>query len=42
VDYVAIADPVTLEPLAPGQRAAVALVAAFMGEIRLIDNMSLS
>ncbi|MDO6430119.1 pantoate--beta-alanine ligase [Flavitalea sp. BT771] len=42
VDYVAIADPVTLEPLAPGQRDAIALVAAFMGEVRLIDNMSLS
>jgi pantoate--beta-alanine ligase len=41
VDYVAIADPVTLEPLVPGQRTAIALVAAFMGEIRLIDNMSL-
>lgn len=42
VDYVAIADPVTLEPLVPGQRTAIALVAAFMGEVRLIDNMSLA
>jgi len=41
VDYAAIADPVTLEPLVPGQREAVALIAAFMGEVRLIDNMSL-
>lgn len=46
VDYVAIADPVTLEPLTPDQppsvdRQPVALVAAFMGEIRLIDNMYL-
>ena len=42
VDYVAIADPVTLEPLGAGQRAAVGLVAAFMGEVRLIDNMTLN
>jgi pantoate--beta-alanine ligase len=42
VDYVAIADPVTLEPLTVGQGPSVALIAAFMGEIRLIDNMSLA
>jgi pantoate--beta-alanine ligase len=46
VDYVVIADPVTLDQLTLNQRAdnqppAVALVAAFMGDIRLIDNMSL-
>jgi len=48
VDYVSIADPMTLEPLSEtGSRQtssrppAVALVAAFLGEIRLIDNMTL-
>jgi len=55
VDYVSIADPLTLEPikdtagtatasreqLTHGQLPAVALIAAFLGEIRLIDNMPL-
>lgn len=53
VDYVEIADAETLEPLAgnasgaitgrspEGHRGAVALVAAFLGEVRLIDNMVL-
>jgi len=49
VDYVSIANPLTLEPVpgtisAPSGQArpsAVALVAAFLGEIRLIDNMTL-
>lgn len=46
VDYVSIADAKTLEPL--GSRTtrppvpAVALIAAFLGEVRLIDNMMLS
>ncbi|HEY4205752.1 MAG TPA: pantoate--beta-alanine ligase [Puia sp.] len=39
VDYVSIADQLTLEPTAGAP--AVALVAAFLGEIRLIDNMAL-
>jgi pantoate--beta-alanine ligase len=45
VDYVSIADATTLEPLdsrttrQPGH--AVALIAAFLGEVRLIDNMVL-
>ena len=44
VDYVSIADATTLEPLdyrttPPGH--AVALIAAFLGEVRLIDNMIL-
>jgi pantoate--beta-alanine ligase len=44
VDYVSIADATTLEPLdyrttPPGH--AVALIAAFLGEVRLIDNMEL-
>lgn len=42
VDYVSVADKDSLEPLAPGAaRPAVALVAAFQGEVRLIDNMLL-
>jgi pantoate--beta-alanine ligase len=45
VDYVEIADAATLEPVLGGARAgeakAVALIAAFQGEVRLIDNMTL-
>jgi len=49
VDYVSIADPMTLEPVSGSASApsgqsrpsAVALIAAFLGEIRLIDNMTL-
>lgn len=41
VDYVSITNPVTLEPLAKWEEgtAAVVLAAAFMGEVRLIDNL---
>ncbi|HXB90834.1 MAG TPA: pantoate--beta-alanine ligase [Puia sp.] len=39
IDYIEAADPVTLLPVTDG--AAIALIAAFMGEIRLIDNMTL-
>lgn len=41
VDYVSIAIPATLEPLEAwgDQPEAVVLVAAFMGEVRLIDNI---
>lgn len=47
VDYVAIADATTLQPINEdetwnGQTQLVALVAAFMGEVRLIDNMILT
>ena len=47
VDYVAIADSETLELLEPGEvpsnnKPLVALVAAFMGEVRLIDNTLLT
>ena len=44
VDYVSIADATTLEPLdyRPIPNRAVALIAAFLGEVRLIDNMALS
>lgn len=42
VDYVSIADATTLEPLDFRSGRAVALIAAFLGEVRLIDNMVLS
>jgi len=43
VDYVSIADATTLEPLpGPSPSGAVALIAAFQGDVRLIDNMVLS
>lgn len=41
VDYVAIADRNTLQPVRDGAPKAVALIAAFMGEVRLIDNLEL-
>jgi pantoate--beta-alanine ligase len=48
VDYVSIADATTLQPLSdavgPSSRrhdSAIALIAAFQGEVRLIDNMLL-
>jgi pantoate--beta-alanine ligase len=41
VDYIEIADHKTLEPI-DGGPGAVALIAAFLGEVRLIDNMVLS
>ena len=41
VDYVAIANANTLEPAPLLKDNAVALIAAFMGEVRLIDNMTL-
>ena len=41
VDYVAIADAGTLEPVQSwdGERPLVALTAAYLNEVRLIDNM---
>lgn len=41
VDYVGIADAITLEPVTEwnGRQKLVALVAAFNNEVRLIDNM---
>ena len=44
VDYVSIADARTLENLTEwdGDRPLVALVAAFLGEVRLIDNLALT
>jgi pantoate--beta-alanine ligase len=38
VDYVMIADPETLEPMDEIQFPVVALIAAFVGKTRLIDN----
>ncbi len=44
VDYVAIADAETLLPVEQSdkQQELVALIAAFLGEVRLIDNMKLN
>jgi pantoate--beta-alanine ligase len=44
VDYVEIADARTLEPahMWDGKQKLVALVAAFLGEVRLIDNLLIS
>jgi len=41
IDYAALADPDTLEPLDDGGRRAVALVAGRLGSTRLIDNVEL-
>jgi pantoate--beta-alanine ligase len=41
IDYVSIADRETLQPIADDAKNAVALIAAFMGEVRLIDNMEI-
>lgn len=41
IDYIATADAETLQPVEPGSAGAVALIAAFQGEVRLIDNMIL-
>lgn len=44
IDYVAIADADSLSPVTDwdGKQALVALVAAFLGEVRLIDNMAMT
>lgn len=43
VDYVSIADAATLQPAQAGQKdGLIGLVAAFMGDVRLIDNMILA
>jgi pantoate--beta-alanine ligase len=43
IDYISVADTATLEPVADPTNATaiVALIAAFQGDIRLIDNMIL-
>ncbi len=38
IDYVALADPDTLEPVRQLQESTMALVAAYVGDTRLIDN----
>jgi pantoate--beta-alanine ligase len=44
VDYVSLADMETLEPVSEwnGQQAVAVLVAAFLGDVRLIDNLLLT
>ncbi len=42
LEYVTIADRQTLEPLATLDRPAVALIAAYVGQTRLIDNQLLN
>jgi pantoate--beta-alanine ligase len=42
VDYVGIADPVTLEPVSRVDKDAVCLVAAWIAKVRLIDNLVLT
>jgi pantoate--beta-alanine ligase len=43
IDYISVADATTLEPVSgrSDANAVVALIAAFQGEVRLIDNMIL-
>jgi pantoate--beta-alanine ligase len=41
IDYAALADPVTLQPVTRIQGSVVALIAAFVGQTRLIDNLVL-
>jgi pantoate--beta-alanine ligase len=41
IDYISIADRDTLQPAPEGSKNAIALIAAFQGEVRLIDNLSL-
>lgn len=43
LDYVAVADPVTLEPVEwIDSRGAICLLAAWIGKVRLIDNLPLA
>jgi pantoate--beta-alanine ligase len=39
IDYLAVCDPTTLEPLIHIERQAVILGAARLGSVRLIDNV---
>ena len=41
IDYAAIVDPVTMEPMRQVAETAVAIIAARVGSTRLIDNMTL-
>ena len=42
LDYLVVVDPLTLNPVEPDQRPALALCAAWVGPVRLIDNLELS
>jgi pantothenate synthetase len=42
VDYVAVVDPNTLEPVTTLEQRAQLLVAAWFGDVRLIDNATIS
>ncbi len=42
LDYLAFADPLSLQPLAPEAQQAVILIAARLGSTRLIDNLECS
>ncbi len=42
LDYLAIVDPESLAPVARVDRPARMLVAAYLGKVRLIDNLELS
>jgi pantothenate synthetase len=42
VEYIAVADPQTLEPVNEADDATVVLIAARVGSTRLIDNVILS
>jgi pantoate--beta-alanine ligase len=41
IDYAALADPVTLQPVTRIQGPVVALIAAVVGQTRLIDNLTI-
>lgn len=41
VDYLTVVDPQTLKPVDVNARPALALVAAHVGPVRLIDNLEL-
>ncbi|MCL1871518.1 MAG: pantoate--beta-alanine ligase [Promicromonosporaceae bacterium] len=41
-EYLALVDPATLEPVTVVDRPALALVAAYVGTVRLIDNMTVT
>ena len=42
LDYFEIVDPETLDPVSNFSRSALVAVAAFVGKVRLIDNLVLA
>jgi pantoate--beta-alanine ligase len=42
IDYAAIVDPVTLEPISEIQASVVGIIAARLGSTRLIDNATIN